>query len=110
MGLVLRRVDATPNQRSFMRPSNAQSVSPPASHDTCFMVTDTTTEPKNLCEPTLPRVWPDTNNTSVQLRVDSDEYSAFLTKQCDNVATLEQAFKEARKPASDNLDVLWLRI
>ena len=59
-----------------------------------------------LCEPTPPPVLPDTDGTGVQCCVDTDEYSAFLTKQFDNVATLERAFKEARKEASNTLDVL----
>ena len=59
-----------------------------------------------LCEPTPPPVLPDTNDTGVQCCVDTDEYSAFLTKQFDNVPTLERAFNEALKEASNTLDVL----
>ena len=50
---------------------------------------------------------PDTNDTGVQCCVDADEYSAFLTQQFDNVTTLERAFNEARKEASNTLDVLY---
>ena len=53
-----------------------------------------------------PPVLPDTNDTGVQCCVDTDEYSAFLTKQFDNVAILERAFNEARREASNTLDVL----
>ena len=52
----------------------------------------------------------DTNDTGVQYCVDTDEYSAFLTKQFDNVVTLERAFNEARKEASNTLDVLCERL
>ena len=57
-------------------------------------------------EPTPPPVLPDTNDTGVQCCVDADEYSAFLTQQFDDVTTLERAFNEARKEASNVLDVL----
>ena len=49
---------------------------------------------------------PDTNDTGVQCCVDADEYSVFLTQQFDDVTTLERAFNEARKEASNILDVL----
>ena len=49
---------------------------------------------------------PDTNDTGVQCSVDADEYSAFLTQQFNNVTTLQRAFNEARKEASNTLDVL----
>ena len=101
---VLRRTDATPNQRSFLRPSTAICVLPSASRDACVMVGEPTSN--CLCEPTPPPVLPDTNDTGVQCSVDADEYSAFLTEQFENVTTLERAFKEARKEASNTLDVL----
>ena len=96
--------DATPNQRSFLRPSTAICVFPSATSDACVMVDEPTSN--CLCEPTPPPVLPDTNDTGVQCSVDADEYSAFLTQQFDNVTTLERAFKEARKEASNTLDVL----
>ena len=102
--VVLRRIDATPNQRSFLRPSTAICVLPSATRDACIMVDESTSN--CLCEPTPPPVLPDTNDTRIQCCVDTDEYSAFLTKQFDNVVTLEQAFNEARKEASNTLDVL----
>ena len=49
---------------------------------------------------------PDTNDTGVHCCVDADEYSVFRTQQFDNVTTLERAFNEARKEASNTLDVL----
>ena len=102
--VVLRRVDATPNQRSFLRPSTSICVLPSTSRDACVMVDEPTSN--CLCEPTPPPVLPDTNDTGVQCCVDADEYSAFLTQQFDNVIILERAFKEARKEASNTLDVL----
>ena len=102
--VVLRRIDATPNQRSLMHPSTAICVLPSATRDACIMVDEPTSN--CLCEPTPPPVLPDTTDTGVQRCVDTDKYSAFLTKQFDNVDTLEKAFKEARKEASKTLDVL----
>ena len=100
----MRRIDTTPNQRSFLRPTTAICVLPSATRDACLMVDEARSN--CLCEPTPPPVLPDTDGTGVQCCVDTDEYSAFLTKQFDNVATLERAFKEARKGASKTLDVL----
>ena len=102
--VVLRRTDATPNQRSFLRPSTAICVLPSASRDACVVVDEPTSN--CLCEPTPPPVLPDANDTGVQCSVDADEYSAFLTQQFENVTTLDRAFKEARKEASNTLDVL----
>ena len=102
--VVLRRIDATPNQRNFLRPSTEICVLPSATRDACIMVEEPTSN--CLCEPTPPPVLPDTNDTGVQCYVDADEYSAFLTQQFDNVTTLERAFNEARKEASNTLDVL----
>ena len=102
--VVFRRIDATPNQRSFLRPSTATCVLPSATRDACVMVDEPTSN--SLCEQTPPPVLPDTNDTGVQCSVDADEYSAFITQQFDNVTTLERAFKEARKEASNTLDVL----
>ena len=50
--VVLRRIDATPNQRSFLRPSTAICVLPSASRDACIMVDKPTSN--CLCEPTPP--------------------------------------------------------
>ena len=102
--VVLRRVDATPNQRSFMRPSTAICVLPPASQDACLMVDEPT--PSCLCEPTPPRVWPDSADPGTQCCVDTDEYAAFLTKRFDDVTTLNQAFEDARRETSLTMDVL----
>ena len=100
----MRQIDATPNQRSFLRPSTAICVLSSATRD-AFIVVDEPTS-NCLCESTPPPVLPDTDDTGVQCCVDTDKYSAFLTKQFDNVATLERAFIEARKEAPNNLDVL----
>ena len=102
--VVLRRTDATPNQRSFLRPSTAICVLSSASRDACVMVDEPTSN--SLCEPTPPPILPDTNDTGVQCSVDADQYSAFLTQQFENVTTLDRAFKEARKETSNTLDVL----
>ena len=95
--VVLRRVDATPNQRSFLRPSVAIWVLPWTSRDACIMVDETTSN--YLCEPTPPPVLPDTKDTGVQCCVDTDDYNAFVTNQFDNIATLARTFNEARKEA-----------
>ena len=102
--VVLRRIDSTPNQRSFLRPSTAICVLPSATRDSCIMVDEPTSN--CLCEPTPPPVLPDTNDTGIQCCVDADENSAFLTQQFDNVTIHERAFNEARKEASKTLDVL----
>ena len=101
--VVLRRIDATPNQRSFLRPFTAICVLPSATKDACIMVDEPTSN--CLCEPTPPPVLADANDTGVQCCVDADQNSAFLTQQFNNVTTLERAFKEARKEASNTLDV-----
>ena len=62
--------------------------------------------PNCLCEPTPPRVWPDTNDTGTQCCVDTDEHTTFVTKRFDNVATLNQAFDDALRKTSLTMDVL----
>ena len=59
--------------------------------------------PNCLCEPT-PRVWPDTN-TGTHSCLDTDEYTTFLTKRFDEVATLNQASDDARRETSLAMDV-----
>ena len=101
--VVLRRIDATANQRTFMRPSTAICVLPSTTRVACVMFDEPTSN--CFCVPTPPPVLPDTNDTGVQCCVDSDKYTAFLTQQFDNVTTFERAFNEAREEASNTLDV-----
>ena len=100
----MRRIDAMPDQRSFLRPSTAIFVLPSATRDACILVDEPTSN--FFCEPTPPPVLPDTNDTGVQCCVNTDEYSAFLTKQFENVTTLKRAFNEEGNEATNTFDVL----
>ena len=103
--MELRRVDATPNQRSFFRPPTAICVLPSASKNGCISVEETTSN--YVCEPTPPPVLPDTKETGTQCCVNTDKCSDFWTRQLHIVATLKRAYNEARSEPSDTLDLLY---
>ena len=96
---LLRRIDAMPNQHSFLRSSTAICVLPSTTRDACIMVDEPTSN--CFCEPTPPPVLPDTNDTGVQCCFDTvlSYPSSSRTSPLPN----EHLTKPATKPP-----ILWM--
>ena len=73
--VVLRRVDATANQRSFMRSSTSICVLPVPTRDASVAVDEPTGN--CLCEIPPPPVLPDNLDAQTECNFDADAYASF---------------------------------
>ena len=108
--VVLRRVDATSNQRSFMRPSTSVCLLPSSTRDASVECNEPTDN--CMCELTPPPVLPDVNDGSTQCNLpdvcaastqcdfEADSYAAFKSSRFDSVDRLVQGFEEAKFSAN----------
>ena len=108
--VVLRRVDATSNQRSFMRPATTICLLPSSTRDVSVECNEPTDN--CICELTPPRVLPDVNDTSTQCFLpdvctvstqgdfEADLYVAFRSSRLDSVDRLFQGVGQANFSAN----------
>ena len=96
--VVLRRVDASTNQRSFMRPSTSICTLPAATRDIAVEVNEPTGN--CLCEIPPPPVLPDVADISISCNLHVDEYVNSTHPEFDSVAKLQQGFEEAKLAAN----------
>ena len=96
--VVLRRVDATANQRSFMRPSTSICVLPVPTRDASVAVDEPTGN--CLCEIPSPPVLPDNLDAQTECNLDADAYTSFKHPEFDSVDRLSQGFEEAKLAAN----------
>ena len=96
--VVLRRVDASTNQRSFMRPSTSICTLPATTRDIAVEVNEPTDN--CLCEIPPPPVLPDVADISISCSLDVDEYVNSTHPEFDSVAKLQQGFEEAKMAAN----------
>ena len=96
--VVLRRVDASTNQRSFMRPSTSICTLPATTRDIAVEVNEPTGN--CLCEIPPPPVLPDVAEISISCNLDVDEYVNSTHPEFDSVAKLQQGFEEAKLAAN----------
>ena len=96
--VVLRRVDASTNQRSFMRPSTSICTLPATTRDMAVKVN----EPTGNClgEIPPPPVLPDVADISISCNLEVDEYVNSTHPEFDTVAKLQQRFEEAKLAAN----------
>ena len=96
--MVLRQVDASTNQRSFMRPSTSICTLPATTRDIAVEVNEPTGN--CLCEIPPPPVLPDVADISISCNFDVDEYVNSTHPEFDSVAKLQQGFEEAKLAAN----------
>ena len=96
--VVLQRVDATANQRSFMRPSTSICALPVPTRDVSVAVDEPTGN--CLCEIPPPPVLPDNLDAQTECNLDADAYTSFKHPEFDRVDCLSQSFEEAKLAAN----------
>ena len=96
--VVRRRVDASTNQRSFMRPSTSICTLPATTRDIAVEVNEPTEN--CLCEIPPPPVLPDVADISISCNLDFDEYNNSTHPEFDSVAKWQQGFEEAKLAAN----------
>ena len=95
---VLRRVEATANQRSFMRASTSICVLPVPTRDASVAVDEPTGN--CLCEIPPPPVLPDNLDAQTECNLDADAYTSFKHPEFDRDDRLSQGFEEAKLAAN----------
>ena len=96
--VVLRRVDVTANQRSFMRPSTSICVLPVPTRDASVAVDEPTGN--CLCEIPPPPVLPDNLDAQTECNLEADAYTFFKHPEFDSVDRFSQRFEEAKLAAN----------
>ena len=96
--VILGRVDASTNQRSFMRPSTSICTLPATTRDIAVKVNEPTGN--CLCEVPPPPVLPDVADISISCNLDVDDYVNSTHPEFDSVSKLQQGFEEAKLAAN----------